>query len=148
MSLSFACIQIEFGTPEFDEALRLRDLVLRKPLNMSFDPEDIAKEYDSYHIACYHNVTSELLACLILKPISNSTLKMRQVAVHPDFQSIGLGSFLVSESEIFAKRSGYSKIELNARETAVNFYKKAGYTVDGDVFKEVGIDHYFMWKSI
>lgn len=148
MSQSFACIQIEFGTPEFDEALRLRELVLRRPLNMSFEIDDIAKEYDSFHISCYHNTTSELLACLILKPIDTATIKMRQVAVHPDSQSIGVGSYLVSESEIFAKKSGYSKIELNARDTAVNFYKKAGYTVEGDVFKEVGIDHYFMWKNI
>jgi predicted GNAT family N-acyltransferase len=148
MSDLYTCIQIEFGTPEFDEALKLRDIVLRQPLNMTFDPEDIALEYDSYHIACYNANTFELLACLILKPKDVSTVKMRQVAVHPDLQSKGVGSFLVAESENFAKRLGYKKIELHARDTAVNFYKKASYNIAGEVFKEVGIDHYFMWKDI
>jgi predicted GNAT family N-acyltransferase len=148
MDQPYHCIPIEFGTPEFDEALRLRDLVLRKPLNMVFHPEDIAKEYDSYHIACYHNTTQTLLAFLILKPIDKNTLKMRQVAVHPDVQSKGVGSYLVHESEKLGIQWGYTKIELNARDTAVNFYKKAGYAVKGDVFQEVGIDHYYMWKQL
>jgi len=34
---------IEFATPQFDVALRLRDQVLRKPLKMEFYPEDIAR---------------------------------------------------------------------------------------------------------
>ena len=102
MNQNYKCVQIEFGTPKFDEALHLRDLVLRKPLKMEFTPEDIATEYDSFHIACYHNITNELGAFLILKPGSDDKLKMRQVAVHPELQSHGLGSFLVNESEKFA----------------------------------------------
>lgn len=148
MNQAYHCVQIAFGTPEFDEALRLRDEVLRKPLNMQFDPEDIAKEYDSYHLACYHNVTNELAAFLILKPIGDKILKMRQVAVDPSLQSKGVGTFLIKESEKFGKRYGYDRIELNARDTAVTFYKKAGYAIQGEVFKEVGIDHFFMFKDI
>lgn len=145
---SYFCTQIEFGTPECDQALRLRDLVLRKPLGMSFEPNDIAKEYDSYHLACYHVDTHEMVATLILKPISKGIVKMRQVAVAPNLQSLGIGSLLVQASENFAKDKGFSKIELHARDTAVPFYLKAGYTKEGDVFKEVGIDHYFMYKEI
>ena len=37
--------EILFGTPDFDEALKLRYEVLRKPLNLDFVAEDIAKEY-------------------------------------------------------------------------------------------------------
>lgn len=148
MNQNYHCVQIEFGTPEFDEALHLRDLVLRKPLKMEFNPEDIATEYDSFHIACYHNVTNELGAFLILKPGSDDKLKMRQVAVHPELQSQGLGSFLVNESEKFAKYKGFKVIELHARDTAVEFYKKAGYAIRGECFKEVGIDHYFMYKEL
>lgn len=148
MDQNYHCVQIEFATPEFDEALKLRELVLRKPLNMVFESEDIAKEYDSFHIACYHNITNELAGFLILKPIDASTIKMRQVAIDPTLQSKGIGTFLVRESEKFSKRLGYSKIELHARDTAVNFYKKAGYKTKGKVFQEVGIDHLFMSKAL
>ena len=75
--------QIEFATPHFDQLLSLRDLVLRKPLDMVFEVEDIAKEYNSIHLGSFDN-EDQLLATLILKPISNEIVKMRQVAVNPD----------------------------------------------------------------
>lgn len=144
----YYCTQIEFGTPECDQALRLRDLVLRQPLGMVFDPDDIAKEFDSYHFACFEVKTHQMVATLILKPITSDVVKMRQVAVDPSLQSTGIGTMLVNESEIFAKNNGFKKIELNARDTAVPFYLKSGYKREGDVFKEVGIDHYFMYKLL
>ncbi len=144
----FYCIQIEFGTPECDEALRLRHEVLRKPLNMEFDPEDIAQEYDSHHIACYENRTQHMVGTLILKPKDHNIIKMRQVAVSPAYQSKGIGTFMVEASEIIAKDMGYHRIELHARDTAVPFYKKMNYTISGSVFKEVGIDHFFMSKAL
>lgn len=144
----YYCTQIEFGTPEFDEALRLRDKVLRKPLKLEFQPQDIATEYDSVHLACYDVKSEFLAAVLILKPLDSKTVKMRQVAVDPDLQSRGVGSLLVNHSEAVARAKGFKKIELHARDTAVQFYKKLGYAVSGSVFKEVGIDHYYMDKEI
>jgi predicted GNAT family N-acyltransferase len=145
---NFYCIQIEFATPEFDEALALRYEVLRKPLNMEFNPDDIAQEYDSYHIACYENRTQLIVGVLILKPKDEHTVKMRQVAVSPAYQSKGIGTFMVEASEIIAKDMGYHRIELHARDTAVPFYKKMNYSISGSVFKEVGIDHFFMSKEL
>ena len=147
MHSTYYCSIIDFGTPEFDEALKLRHEVLRKPLNMEFNPEDIAKEYDSFHIGCYTNA-GELLAVLILKPIDHKMVKMRQVAVSPQTQSKGVGTFLVHESEKFAAIKGFEKIELHARDTPIEFYKKSGYISKGEIFKEVGIDHIFMYKNL
>jgi predicted GNAT family N-acyltransferase len=144
----FYYVLIEFGTPEFDEALALRTRVLRKPLNMVFNPEDIALEYDSYHLACYEYRSAEMVGILILKPISADKVKMRQVAVDFPFQSKGVGSLMVKESEKIAKKLGFHLIELHARETAVPFYLKAGYEIKGEKFKEVGIDHLYMFKNI
>jgi predicted GNAT family N-acyltransferase len=59
-----------------------------------------------------------------------------------------VGSFLISESEKLAVAKGYNKIELHARDTAVEFYVKAGYSILGDVFQEVGINHFFMYKNL
>jgi len=147
MQSSYYCIIIDFGTPEFDEALKLRHEVLRKPLNLEFNPEDIAREYDSFHIGCYTQA-GELMAVLTLKPIDSKIIKMRQVAVDPHSQSKGLGTFLVQESEKFAALKGFEKIELHARDTAIEFYKKSGYIPMGEIFKEVGIDHLFMFKKL
>jgi predicted GNAT family N-acyltransferase len=39
-------------------------------------------------------------------------------------------------------------VVLHARETAVSFYKKLGYTKEGNVFEEVGIPHWKMTKPL
>lgn len=146
--MSLYCAMIDFGTPEFDEALRLRYDVLRKPLNLEFDTNDIATEYDSFHLACYDHNSNELLGVLILKPVDESTLKMRQVAVAAEAQSRGVGTFMVRASEQFATHKNYKKISLHARLAAVNFYLKNGYMAEGDIFQEVGIDHQSMYKLL
>ncbi len=138
---------IDFGTPQYGELVALRDLVLRKPLGLEFSVSDIAQEYDSFHLAVYSD-SNQLLGCLVLKPLSTNRIKMRQVAVFPKVQKQGAGTFLVNSSELIAKSLGYKKLELSARLPAVPFYERLSYTVDGEVYQEVGIDHMKMWKDL
>lgn len=138
---------IEFGTPQYGELVSLRDLVLRKPLGLEFIPEDLAEEYNSIHLGCYSD-HYQLLACLVLKPINHEEIKMRQVAVFPEFQKQGAGTFLVHSSEVIAKYQGYSKMVLSARLPAVRFYDRLDYSIDGDIYQEVGIAHQKMWKLL
>ncbi len=148
MSDIYFCTLIEFGTPAFAEALQLRYEVLRKPLQMEYDVKDIEKEYDEWHWACYDRDSEEIVGVLTLKTLENGSLKMRQVAVNPVLQNKGIGRFMVSESEAFAVEKGFNRMELHARESAVRFYKSLGYSVSGDIFQEVGINHLFMWKNL
>jgi len=69
----------EFGTPAYDESIRLRDDVLRKPLGLVFYAEDLAKEYNQIHIGYYEN--DELIGCMLLQDYGDKIAKMRQVAV-------------------------------------------------------------------
>lgn len=138
---------IEFATPDFDIALKLRDLVLRKPLNMEFYPEDISEEYDSYHLACFDD-RDYLVGILVLKPINESVLKMRQVAISPKYQGQGIGTYLVKSAESVAVCEGYSQFELHARESAVKFYKRMDYAMVGNKFEEVGLPHFKMKKKL
>ena len=138
---------IDFATPAFDEALALRDSILRKPLNLVFETVDIEKEWDSYHLACY-SAQNDMLGCLTLKPQEEATIKMRQVAVKEDTQNAGIGTALVNESERFAREIGFEKIVLHARKEAVPFYRKLGYKTQGKQFEEVGILHSKMYKNL
>ena len=72
---------------------------------------------------------------------------MRQLAVATELQGRGLGKTLVRYAESFARQSGYQEIVLHARESAVRFYEKLGYTRQGDCFTEVTIPHYQMRKG-
>jgi len=143
----YYCLPIQFGTPEFDNSISLRYDVLRKPLGLQFEIKDIEKEWDSIHIACYDK-NAIMVGILVLKPLDDDTLKMRQVAVDPNQQKNGIGQFMVDFSENWARDNGYKRIELHARIEAVPFYEKLSYTKQGNIFKEVNIDHLFMFKDV
>jgi predicted GNAT family N-acyltransferase len=138
---------VDFGTPSFDELIFLRDLLLRKPIGLSFTPNELSTEYNSLHFAAYTD-DLELLGTLVLKPLNNGRIKMRQVAVFPQEQKKGVGKALVAASEAYAREHEYHCIELSARVPAVPFYKKLGYSVTSDLYQEVGIDHYKMEKEM
>lgn len=139
-------IPIEFGTPEYDEAVSIRYDVLRKPLGLQFTVSQLSKEWADVHFACY-NDRSEMIGCLILTKLDDRTLKMRQVAVKEKIQGAGVGKALVEASEAYAKMNSYKKMELNARDTAIPFYEKLGYEIVSDTFVEVGINHKKMVKQ-
>jgi len=120
---------------------------LREPLRLEFDKESLAREYEDFHIAAYAG--NELVGILLLKPgLQKEIIKMRQVAVHDEWQGKGVGKEMVKFSEEFAYRKGFKKIELNARDTAVKFYGSLGYTIQGEMFYEVGIPHKKMYKIL
>jgi predicted GNAT family N-acyltransferase len=139
--------EIEFGTPEFDSAISLRDKILRQPLKLEFTEEQIAEEFDQIHFGCFDQ-NYNLLACLSFQIKNNHLLKMRQVAVDEFAQNNGIGSYLVTYTEHWAKKNGYKKFMLHARDLAVPFYTKLGYLQIGEQFKEVNIPHYLMEKVL
>ena len=138
--------KVDFGSPSFDEILQLRNIVLRQPLGMIFTPEQIASEYNNFHFGCYQN--QRLVGTLLMKNLGRGTLKMRQVAVNPNDQSKGIGSFIVDQVEKWALHHQFSRIELAARQKAVKFYLRLHYKVIGQPFTEVGIPHRTMTKDL
>ena len=91
---------------------------------------------------------TELVACLVLKPLDERCIKMRQLAVGEIAQGKGFGRQLVNYAHSFAKDRGYAEIVLHARETARGFYEKLGYEAEGDSFTEVGLPHLAMRKKL
>jgi predicted GNAT family N-acyltransferase len=143
--MTIHCNVIEFGTPAFDEAVALRYLVLRKPLDMEYDTKDIEKEYDQIHIGCYGS--GKLIGCLSLQHTGKEEVKMRQVAIHPDYQRLGIGRKLVIYSEDLAIKLNKNVVYCHARLNAVPFYVKLEYKKVGEQFEEVGIPHFLMVKK-
>ncbi len=139
--------QIEFATPEYDEAVRLRYDVLRRPLGLDFSAEQLATEYDQLHLAAY-DAANRLVGYLNLTPIDEQTMQMRQVAVAESQQGRGVGTQLVAHSEYLAKQLGIKRFILHARAPAVPFYERLDYTVFGEPYEEVTIPHRNMEKNL
>lgn len=140
-------LPIAFASPEYDEAVALRTEVLRKPLGLEFSVEQLSKEWADIHLAAFDGV-GKIVGILLLTPLDDSRVKMRQVAVDIALQKKGVGAAMVKRSEELAREMGFKKIELHAREVAVPFYLKLDYTIVGDIFEEVGIPHFKMEKML
>lgn len=138
---------VDFGTPGFDELVYLRDMMLRKPLALSFTPKELSSEYNSFHLGAYSD-DLELLGTLVMKPLDQNQIKMRQVAVFPHAQRKGVGQLMVAASERLAREKNFKEIVLSARVPAVPFYERLNYDVVSEMYKEVGIDHFKMSKKM
>ncbi len=140
------CHEIPHGSDEYRRTVALRDAILRKPLNLRFDPAELAAESDSHHLVC--RVDGALAACLVLRPDTNGRCQMRQFAVRADLQGRGIGRTLAAYAEEFARGRNYTEIVMHARETALGFYETLGYRREGERFLEVGIPHIVMRKRL
>ncbi len=136
----------EFASPEQLASIELRKRVLRWPLGLDFTPEQLAAEINEFHLVALDG--DDLVACLVLTPQSRDIIKMRQVAVEPEWQGKGVGKQLVQFSEQVAREKGFTKMVLNARDTAVPFYLRLDYEIEGEPFEEVTIPHHRMVKEL
>lgn len=137
---------VDFGLPAYSSTVELRRKVLRWPLGLDFTPEDLASEENDFHVAAMND--DEVIGCLVLTPIDEATIKMRQVAVEPEWQGTGIGKRLVDYSEYVARDEDYKTMILHARENVVPFYLKLGYQIVGEPFEEVTIPHRRMEKNL
>jgi predicted GNAT family N-acyltransferase len=143
------CREITYGSPTYAEAVALRDLVLRLPLDLEFTESQIGNEYGVYHIGAFTS-DGTLIGILIGQPIEGNkdVIKIRQVAVEPSLHSRGVGTQLMQYAESFFQQAGYSSCTLNSRVVSSNFYKRCNYKVEGEEFLEVGIPHLKMTKKL
>ncbi len=137
---------IEKDSSDYVKALALRVAVLRKPLGLSYAQSDLDLEKDDIHFVATDDLN--IVGCLLLRPISKTIIKMRQVAVGFAYQKKGIGQKLVAASEAYARAQGFQKVELSSRIDAVPFYERLGYRVTGLTFIEVTLPHQKMEKSL
>jgi predicted GNAT family N-acyltransferase len=136
---------IAYGSSEYKEAVTLRENILRKPLGTIFTQEELAQEKDHIHVAGLLN--DKIVATAVLVPEKNC-YKMQRVAVDLTLQSTGIGSKLMQFCEQYACERGIKEIYCSARSTAIPFYLKNGYKLEGEPYDEDGIPHQKMRKNL
>jgi predicted GNAT family N-acyltransferase len=112
---------------EFKRYYRLRWQLLRAPWNQPKGSETDAIEASCFHVMAVDN--DEVISIARLQFNSDDEAQLRYMAVSPPYQRQGIGRALIKALEQHAITSSRTKIVLDAREPAVNFYKKLGYQV-------------------
>jgi len=138
--------QIDYGTKEYDQMIKLRYEILRKPLKLDFTEEQLQKEKNDILIGAFEE--DKILGCCLLTKEDQTSVRLRQMAVANNLQGKGIGASMMNYAENIARDAGYKKIIMHARKTAIGFYEKLGYTVTGNEFTEVSIPHYVMEKKL
>jgi GNAT superfamily N-acetyltransferase len=143
---NFSFKMVPYNSADYHKIVELRSLVLRQPLGLVFSKEELENEHNQIHFGVFENELA--IASVLMLPVDQNTVKMRQVSTHPNYQGKGIGKELAAYTEHWTKEKGYKKIECHARKTAVEFYEKMGYKIVGEMFFEVGLEHFKMTKNI
>lgn len=137
---------IDHGTPEYQQMVKLRDDILRRPLGLGFTDHELETERQNMLIGAFED--DQMLGCCMLVEENPDTVRLRQMAVLNDLQGKGIGRALMSFAENLARDRGYKTLSMHARKNAIGFYEKMGYRVASEEFTEVTIPHYVMEKSL
>jgi ribosomal protein S18 acetylase RimI-like enzyme len=137
---------IDHGSKEYQQMVNLRNEILRKPLGLSFNKEELENEKTEILIGAFED--EKMLGCCMLVKVDEKICRLRQMAVINKLQGKGIGRALMQFAENIARDRGYKKITMHARKSAIGFYERLGYKVSGDEFKEVTISHFIMEKSL
>ena len=138
--------EITCTSPLYLQTLALRERVLRIPIDLVLSAEDIADEDQQRHFVMLDG--DDLVACVVIKPLHTATVKLRQMAVSPQYQRQNVGRDMIMAVEGVLIRSGTTHIEMSARKSASGFYEKLGYHASGEPYTEQGIPHVRMEKSL
>jgi len=137
---------IDHGTKEYQQMVKLRDDMLRRPLGLTFAPEELDEEKENMLIGAFED--ESLLGCCMLVEERPGVVRLRQMAVLNDLQGKGIGRALMQFAENIARDHGYKILMMHARKNAIGFYEKMGYKIKSDEFEEVTIPHFVMEKEL
>lgn len=121
-------------TPQTDAELeayyQLRWQLLRKPWQQPRGSE--RDEFDEYALHRMMVDDSGKLAAIGRLYVSGDEAQIRFMAVVPECRDQGLGTKMVQALEQVAREQGVRRLVMNAREEAVAFYSRCGFTVVGE----------------
>jgi len=132
---------------DFKKYYELRWKVLREPWNQPRGSEKDDMEKESIHLMVCDE--DEVVGVSRLHFNSREEAQVRYMAVDERYRGKGIGTMMLAELEKKAREKGASYIILNARENAVDFYRKNGYDVVERTHTLFGsINHFKMRKFL
>lgn len=145
-TIVMALKQIDYGSKEYKQMVDLRYEILRRPLGLNFSEDQLIKEKDDVLIGAFDE--DEMLGCCVLTSQGNGCVRLRQMAVQKNLQGKGIGESILHFAENIARDKGYKTLMMHARDTAIRFYEKFGYKINGEQFIEVNTPHHVMEKRL
>ena len=134
---------MDIRTINWQETLPIRHKVLWP----NKTPDDCIVEGDpqGLHYGIY---IDKELACVASLFISEKSVRLRKFATLERFQGKGLGSFMLNHLIGEMKEKANTHFWFDARESALDFYKRFGFTKEGKRFFKSEVPYFKMSKSL
>lgn len=141
-------VKFAHTTNDIEKILELRFKILREPWAQSKESSSDGHEDTSYN-AFIEDDKGNAIACGRLQANNATTGQIRYMAVGNGMQGKGLGKLILKALEQKCKEIGLKKIELQARENALDFYTSNNYILKEKTHVLFGvIQHYLMEKEL
>lgn len=130
---------------------------LRKALDIRFrvfvDEQNVPKdlEQDGLDKECLHYLAfadDTPVGTGRLREIDANTVKIERMAVLKKYRNLGIGRQILDRMLEHIRSAGYKNIMLHAQEPAADFYQRAGFLPQGDIFYEADIPHLKMVMQV
>lgn len=123
----------------------VRGIVFIEEQGVDWDGEIDAFEEESIHVL--GEVDGEPVASGRLRMLPDGQAKLERIAVRPRWRGRGIARQVVDFLLVEAHRRGADRFKLHAQVYLEKFYADFGFTREGDVFDECGIDHILMLRD-
>lgn len=134
---------------EFEQYYRLRYEMLRMPWYQPQGSERVEDDDTATHLMAINEETGEVMGVARVHLETDSEAQLRFLAVGPKYQNKQIGRQLLQAVEDKAREMGAKDLLVQAREYAVNFYKRNGFTLEQETYLLFGeIQHYQMRKHL
>ncbi|MHC5375044.1 GNAT family N-acetyltransferase [Enterococcus sp. LJL120] len=133
--------------PAYQQALSLRDKLLRQPLGKSIYDEDLLIEAENDFYGVF--IGEQLIGTVSWFKVTEQTAHLTAFAVAEAYQQRGLGSCLLDFLVADLLERGFQLIEVDARQTALEFYQKNGFQkISGPVGNATGAIDFQMVRRL
>ncbi|MGI3100136.1 GNAT family N-acetyltransferase [Companilactobacillus alimentarius] len=126
----------------YKDSIKIREIVFVEEQNV---PKSIEIDDDKVNCTYFTLYSDEKpVATARFQVTSDNGIHIQRVAVLKDYRQKHLGSFLLKYIFKYAQEHNFNYVILGAQDHAQAFYKKLGFKVIGQQYREAGIFHHDM----
>jgi len=130
---------------EVSAALSLREHVFAGEQGVDPSADRDGRDHEALHLVAVEGKDVVGTCRLVL---DGARARLGRLAVSRSRRRAGLGAALLAEADRQARSAGARRIELHAQLPARELYVRDGYSEQGEVFVEEGIEHVAMAKRL
>ena len=138
-------LKLDFNNYDFSLIRDIRKTVFKNEIGISE-----SELFDDYDVHCDHFILFDgknAVGSVRFVPYEK-TIKLERMAILQEYRKNNYGKNSIFQLRDFYHSLGYTQIFLDSIYSVRGFYKKCGFSEQGEIFQRVGIEHVRMSLSL